>query len=149
MLLQVAFESECFTTHTTFPLILFFFMCHRVFFIFVFTFRFMATDCTGIFPQFVFVINMFHLFLHVIEHFIACTFCTEDVPVHIQNCMRCIKFKQKKSREEMVCIEAKYPLQLVHLDFLQIGSKKKDKGKPICFSSYRSFYEVHKSLCHH
>ena len=24
-----------------------------------------------------------------------------------------------------------YPLQLVHLDFLQIGSKKKDKGKPI------------------
>ena len=31
----------------------------------------------------------------------------------------------------MVCIEATYPLQLVHLDFLQIGSKKKDKGKPI------------------
>ena len=31
----------------------------------------------------------------------------------------------------MVCIEATYLLQLVHLDFLQIGSKKKDKGKPI------------------
>ena len=31
----------------------------------------------------------------------------------------------------MVCIEATYPLQLVHLNFLQIGSKKKDKGKPI------------------
>ena len=31
----------------------------------------------------------------------------------------------------MVCIEATYPLQLVHLDFLQIGSKTKDKGKPI------------------
>ena len=55
----------------------------------------------------------------------------EDIRVHIQNCMRCIKFKQKESRDEMVCIEATYPLQLVHLDFLQIGSKKKDKGKPI------------------
>ena len=55
----------------------------------------------------------------------------EDVWVHIQNCMRCIKFKQKESRDEMACIEATYPLQLVHLDFLQIGSKKKDKGKPI------------------
>ena len=55
----------------------------------------------------------------------------EDIRVHIQNCMQCIKFKHKESRDEMVCIEATYPLQLVHLDFLQIGSKKKDKGKPI------------------
>ena len=31
-------------------------------------------------------------------------------------------------------IEATYPLQLVHLDFLQIGSKKKDKGKLIYIS---------------
>ena len=55
----------------------------------------------------------------------------EDIRAHIQNCIRCIKFKQKESWDEMVCIEATYPLQLVHLDFLQIGSKKKDKGKPI------------------
>ena len=55
----------------------------------------------------------------------------EDIRVHIQNCMRCIKFKQKESQAELVCIETTYPLQLVHLDFLQIGSKKKDKGKPI------------------
>ena len=34
----------------------------------------------------------------------------EDVRVHIQNCMRCIKFKQKESRDEMVCIEATYPV---------------------------------------
>ena len=55
----------------------------------------------------------------------------EDVRTHIQNCMRCIKFKQKESQAELVCVEAMYPLQLVHLDFLQIESKKKDKGKPI------------------
>ena len=55
----------------------------------------------------------------------------EDVCVYIQNCMRCIKFKQMESQAELVCIEATYPLQLVHLDFLQIGSKKKDKGKHI------------------
>ena len=36
----------------------------------------------------------------------------EDVRIHIQNCMRCIKFKQKESREEMVCIEAKYPIYI-------------------------------------
>ena len=42
-----------------------------------------------------------------------------------------IKFKQKESQAEMVCMEAMYLLQLVHLDFLQIGSKKKDRGKPI------------------
>ena len=58
-------------------------------------------------------------------------YMVQDVQVHIQDCMRCIKFKQKESHDEMVCIEATYPLQLVHLDFLQIGSKKKDKGKLI------------------
>ena len=57
----------------------------------------------------------------------------EDVRTHIQNYMRCIKFKQKQSQAELVCIEETYPLQLVHLDFLQIGNKKKDKGKPIYF----------------
>ena len=52
----------------------------------------------------------------------------EDIRVHIQNCMRCIKFKQKESQVEMVSIEATNPLLLVHLDFLQIGSKKRDRA---------------------
>ena len=74
----------------------------------------------------------------------------ENVRVHIQNCMRCIKFKQKESRDEMVCIEATYSLQLVHLDFLQIGSKKKDKGKPIyVLVVIYHFTPVRQGLCYY
>ena len=79
----------------------------------------------------------------------------EDVRVHIQNCIRCIKFKQKESCDEMVCIEATYPLQLVHLDFLQIGSKKKDKGKHIYvlvvtdhFTQYAKAYVTMNQMAH-
>ena len=78
-----------------------------------------------------------------------------DVRVHIQNCMFCIKFKQKESRAEMVCIETMYPLQLLHLDFLQIGSKKKDKGKPIYvlvatdhFTRYTKAYVTINQMAH-
>ena len=55
----------------------------------------------------------------------------------------------------MVCIEATYPLQLVHLDFLQIGSKKKDKGKPIYvlvvtnhFTRYTKAYVTTNQMAH-
>ena len=60
-------------------------------------------------------------------------YMVQDIRVHIQNCIRCIKFRKKESCDEMVCIEATYPLQLVHLDFLQIGSKKKDKVNQFTF----------------
>ena len=56
---------------------------------------------------------------------------SDDIRIYIRDCMRCIKFKQKGEQEEMVSIKATYPLQLVHMDFLQIGSKRADKGKPI------------------
>ena len=56
---------------------------------------------------------------------------SDDIRMYIRDCMRCIKFKQKGEQEEMVSIKATYPLQLVHMDFLQIGSKRADKGKPI------------------
>ena len=55
----------------------------------------------------------------------------------------------------MVCIEATYPLQLVHLDFLQIGSKKKGKGKPIYvlvvtnhFTRYTKAYVTTNQMTH-
>ena len=55
----------------------------------------------------------------------------------------------------MVCIEATYPLQLIHLDFLQIGSKKKDKGKPIYvlivtdhFTRYAKAYVTMNQMAH-
>ena len=42
---------------------------------------------------------------------------------YIQNCERCIRFKQKPEWAELKPLEASYPLELVHMDFLKIGGK--------------------------
>ena len=55
----------------------------------------------------------------------------DEIRTYIRSCARCFRFKQTPEQEEMVSVEATYPLQLVHMDFLQIGSKRKDKGKAI------------------
>ena len=54
----------------------------------------------------------------------------DDVRTHIRSCERCIRFKQKPEREEMSSFETSYPLEIVHMDFLTIGSKK-DPNKEI------------------
>ena len=54
----------------------------------------------------------------------------EDVPLHIRNCECCIQFKQKPKRDEMHSIESSYPMEIIHIDFLVIGSKK-DVNKEI------------------
>ena len=60
------------------------------------------------------------------------TLCTErffwpkmadEVRRYIQNCERCIRFKQKPEWAELKPLEASYPLELVHMDFLKIGGK--------------------------
>ena len=48
----------------------------------------------------------------------------DDVRLHIQNCECCLRFKQKPERDEMHSIESSYPMEIVHIDFLVIGSKK-------------------------
>ena len=48
----------------------------------------------------------------------------KDVRKHIRSCDRCERFKLRPEREEMHQIEASYPLELVHVDFLTIGGKK-------------------------
>ena len=52
----------------------------------------------------------------------------EDVRNHIKSCDRCIRFKQVPERDEMQSIETTYPLELLHMDFLTIGSKDKAKS---------------------
>ena len=47
-----------------------------------------------------------------------------DVCTHIRSCECCIRFKQKPEREEMSSFVTSYPLEIVHMDFLTIGSKK-------------------------
>ena len=54
----------------------------------------------------------------------------DNVRHHIRNCERCIRFKQKPEWDEMHSIESSYPMEIVHMDFLVIGSKK-DPDKEI------------------
>ena len=49
----------------------------------------------------------------------------DDVHTHIRNCDRCLRFKQTPEKDEMQSIETTYPMELVHMDFLTIGSKLK------------------------
>ena len=49
---------------------------------------------------------------------------SEDVRIHIRGCSRCVRFKQSQEQAPMVTTEMSYPLELVHMDFLTIGSKK-------------------------
>ena len=48
----------------------------------------------------------------------------DDVWTHIRSCEHCLRFKRKPEREEMSSFDTSYPLEIVHMDFLVIGSKK-------------------------
>ena len=48
----------------------------------------------------------------------------DDVRTHIRNCVHCIRFKQTPEQAPMETIEMTYPLELIHIDFLTIGSKQ-------------------------
>ena len=48
----------------------------------------------------------------------------EDVRTHIRNCDHCPRFKQAPEQAPMETIETTYPLELIHVDFLTIGSKQ-------------------------
>ena len=48
----------------------------------------------------------------------------EDVRTHIRNFDHCLRFKQAPEQAPMETIETMYPLELIHVDFLTIGSKQ-------------------------
>ena len=48
----------------------------------------------------------------------------DDVQLHIRSCEHCIHFKQKPEQDEMHSIRSSYQMEIVHIDFLVIGSKK-------------------------
>ena len=52
---------------------------------------------------------------------------TKDAELQIENCEQCIQFRSKLQRAEMENIQATYPLQLVHLDYLTIETTKRGK----------------------
>ena len=49
---------------------------------------------------------------------------SEEIRKYIQNCERCIRFKQKPDKSPLKPLQASYPLELVHMDFLRIGGKE-------------------------
>ena len=48
---------------------------------------------------------------------------SEEIRQYIQNCERCLRYKQKPEWAELKPLEASYPLELVHMDYLKIGGK--------------------------
>ena len=46
---------------------------------------------------------------------------------HIKRCERCIRFKTKQEKAPLENIEASYPMELVHIDYLTIESNKTEK----------------------
>ena len=48
----------------------------------------------------------------------------EDVWKYIKSCDRCLRFKQVPEQAPMETIDTSYPLELIHMGFLTIGSKK-------------------------
>ena len=47
----------------------------------------------------------------------------EEIRQNIQNCERCLSYKQQPEWAELKPLEASYPLELVHMDYLKIGGK--------------------------
>ena len=47
----------------------------------------------------------------------------EEIRQYIQNCERCLRCKQQPEWAELKPLEASYPLELVHMDYLKIGGK--------------------------
>ena len=54
----------------------------------------------------------------------------EEIRKYIQNCGRCIRYKQRPENPPLKPLKASFPLELVHMEFLRIGGKE-DKNANI------------------
>ena len=52
---------------------------------------------------------------------------TEDPTRHIRQCERCLQFKASPNRAPMENVDARYPMELVHMDYLMIEANKGGK----------------------
>ena len=64
----------------------------------------------------------------------------DEVRKYIQNCERCIRFKQKPEWAELKPLEASYPLELVHMDFLKIGRKDDKNANVLLVTDHFTHY---------
>ena len=51
----------------------------------------------------------------------------EDATRHIRQCERCLRFKASPNRPPMKNVEATYPMELVHMDYLTIEANEGGK----------------------
>ena len=56
---------------------------------------------------------------------------TEDVTRHIRQCERCFQFKASPDRAPMENVDATYPMELVHMDYLTIEANEGGKDAHI------------------
>ena len=65
---------------------------------------------------------------------------TEKIRKYIQNCERCIRFKQKPENFPLKPLKASYPLELVHMDFLRIGGKHDKNANVLVITDHFTRY---------
>ena len=71
---------------------------------------------------------------------------SEEIGHYIHNCEHCIRFKQQPHQAEMVRLDASYPLQTIHMDFLQIGSKQDKNTNVLVITDHFTRYS--QAFCH-
>ena len=65
----------------------------------------------------------------------------DDTTRHIKQCERCLRFKALPEKAPMENIDAAYPMELVHMDYLMIEANEGGKDVHI-FGDNRSFYTI-------
>ena len=88
--------------------------------------------------------NFGHLGIHrsmvlMLDRFF-CPKMSNEIHQYIQNCERCIRFEQQPHQAELVPLDALYPLQTIHLDFLLIGSKKEKNTNVLVITDHFTRY---------
>ena len=64
----------------------------------------------------------------------------EEIRKYIQNCERCLRFKQKPDNPPLKPLLASYPLELVHMDFLRIGGKEDKNANVLVITDHFTRY---------
>ena len=65
---------------------------------------------------------------------------TEEIRNYIQNCGRCIRFKQRVENLSLKPLQASSPLELIHMDFLRIGSKDDKNANVLVITDHFTRY---------
>ena len=65
---------------------------------------------------------------------------TEEIRNYIQNCGRCIRFKQRVENPPLKPLQASSPLELIHMDFLRIGGKDDKNANVLVITDHFTRY---------